>query len=291
MNSTDIRYHNRPKHEIWSISTKPYDIHFLDTYGLKLVAGTNIPKSDTINGYLVNEETVKRLGINNPQEVVGKNISVSGNTARVYGVLKNWHTNSLLMETTPVVIYSYKDYYYHASIRFNTKNLGNTMREIQKLWSSYYPDDVFRKDFLDEFITRLYESEQAMLNLIRGFSFIAIFIGCLGMFGLIRFLASQKTKEIGVRKAYGATVGQILYLFVLEMLRLVVVAFVIAVSLGYYLMNMWLDKYAYRIDINTQIGFLAFVALSITFTLAILTIGYEAYKAAVKSPSLSLKSE
>ena len=111
------------------------------------------------------------------------------------------------------------------------------------------------------------------------------------MYGLIRFLASQKTKEIGVRKAYGATIPQILYLFGIEMLRLILVGFVFAFPIAYYLMSLWLSNYVYHITLHTQIWSLAFFALAATFVLAALTIGYESYQAAQKNPSLSLRSE
>ena len=170
-------------------------------------------------------------------------------------------------------------------------NVSKTVAQIEKIWNETFPDYILQKYFLDESIEKLYDSEKTNRTLVMTFSAIAVFIGCLGMYGLIRFLASQKTKEIGVRKAYGATVTQILYLFGLEILRLILVGFVIAAPVAYYLMNIWLEDYKNKINLNDNIIFLAFYAFVVTFLLAAFTIGYESYKAAQKNPSLSLKSE
>jgi ABC-type antimicrobial peptide transport system permease subunit len=291
VNTTSLSYENRKEREKWGVSTKNADHHYIDTYGIKLSAGTNIPKSDTISGFLVSERVVERLGLASPQEVVGKYIEIWGTKAKVYGVMKNFHDGTLQREMMPTAVFSYKNNYGGAGVRLNTKNVKRTLTDLQKLWNEYFPNYVFQGGFLDEGIQKSYNSEQAIFTLIRTFSWIAIFIGCLGMYGLVRFLAVQKTKEIGVRKAYGATVGQILYLFGLEMVRLILIGFVIALPTSYFLMRLWLKNYFYRIDLNQHIWFSAGVALFITTAVALLTIVYESYKAATQNPSLSLKTE
>ncbi len=293
MNTTGFHYENRKDSEKWGVSTKNADNNFLDTYGIKLVAGTNIPKSDSTTGFLVNERFVQRLGLPSPNDIIGKEIKLWGVRAKVYGVMKDFHERSLggKEEKMPVAIFCWKNNYQGAGARLNTRNLKKTMTDIEKLWNEYFPDYIFEHGFLDKNIEKMYGREQTILLLIRTFSWIAIFIGCLGMYGLIRFLAVQKTKEIGVRKAYGATVGQILYLFSMEMLRLILLAFVIAAPLAYYLMSLWMENYLYKISLNNYIPYLASFALLVTATLAGITIAYESYKAAIKSPSLSLKTE
>ncbi len=290
MSNTRFNYENRKELEKWAVSTKNGDESYIDTYGLKLVAGKNLPKSDSIAAFLVNERFVERLGLANPAELVGKYLTIWGRKAQVCGVVKNFHDRSLQTEINPTAIFSFKNNYGGGGIRMNASDTAKVMRDIGKLWNEYFPDYIFQYGFLDESVAKQYAGENATLKLIRFFSFIAVFIGCLGMYGLIRFLAVQKTKEIGVRKAYGATVSQILYLFGIEMLRLISIGFLIATPLAYYLMDLWLQTYIYRIDIARSISLLALVALSITFLLAALTVGYESYKAAQKNPSLSLRS-
>ena len=287
-NTSNVTYNKRTEPEKWDVSTKNADENYISTYQIKLVAGVNIPKSDTTVGFLVNEKFVERLGIANVNDIVNKNIEIWGMKYKVYGVMKNWFSQSLRDTLMPIAVFSFKSNYQNASIKLNTKNIGKTIKDIEAVWTNYFPNYVFEKRFVDETIKEIYAMEEAMQKLTITFSFIAIFIGCLGMYGLIRFLATQKTKEIGVRKAYGATVFQILYLFGFEMLRLIGISFVIACPIGYYLMNEWLKTYAHRIELDFTV---MLIALGITLFIAMVTIGYESYKAANKNPSLALKSE
>ncbi len=287
-NTTNFRFDTRQKDEIWQMNTKNADHHYIETYGLTLVAGKNIPRSDTIQGYLINEKVVERLGVKNPEDIIGKNLRVWGIDAPIYGVLKNWNNASFAQEIAPIAIFTYKDIHYNCGLRLSSNNLQKTMKEVEKLWNSYFPDHLYEQSFLDESIARNYEFVRTMLRLVQIFSLIAIFIGCLGLYGLVRFMAAQKTKEIGVRKVLGANLAQILSLFGKEISILVGVAFLVAAPLGWYLMNAWLQDYTYRIPIG--FGTLVF-AVFITLGVALLTSSYESIKAALVNPAKSLKSE
>lgn len=287
-NNTNVRFDTRQKDELWSINTKVADHNYIKTFGLQLVAGQNIPQSDTIRGYLINEKAVERFGLKNPADVIGKNLKIGDVSAPVYGVLKNWNNTSFKSDINPIAIFSYNVYNYSCAIKMNSANLHETMKGVEKLWNEYFPDYLYEQSFLDENIAKSYALENMMLKLIRVFSFIAIFIGCLGLYGLVKFMASQKTKEIGVRKVLGASIIHIIGMFGKEISLLIGVAFVIAAPLGWYVMHGWLEDYEYRIPIGADIMLLAIV---ITFLVAAVTAGYESVKAALIDPAKTLKSQ
>jgi putative ABC transport system permease protein len=286
-NTTSCRYDTRQKDEVWQINTKNADHHYIETFGLEIIAGKNIPRSDTTMGYLINEAVVEKLGLESPEEAVGKNIKV-WNTAPIYGVIKNWNNRSFENEIEPIAIFTAKDIHYSCAIRLKSQNLNATMKEVEKVWNSYFPDFLYEQTFLDEAISNNYQFVKTLLKLIRFFSIIAIFIGCLGLYGLVKFMAAQKSKEIGVRKVLGATVSQILGLFGKEIIILVLVGFVIAAPLGWYLMDGWLKDYTYRISIGTGI---MLAAIGLTALVAIITSLNESLRAAWTNPTKSLKSE
>lgn len=288
-NNTSHRFDNRQENEKWSVNTKPADHHYLETFGLKLVAGKNIPQGDTTRGFLVNETFVKRLGGNlKSVDVVGRNLEVWGRTAPIYGVMKDWNNLSLHNEIQPVAVFADHDSFYSGALKVNTAHLQQTLAGIERIWNEIYPDYLYNQTFLDERIAQSYETENLILQLIRTFSFIAIVIGCLGLYGLVSFMAAQKTKEIGVRKVLGASVGQILGLFGMEFGKLVIIAFVVAAPLSWWVMTQWLEDYSYRISI----GWTVFVlAIFITALIAVFTVGYQSFRAATANPARSLKSE
>ena len=287
-NTTNFTFDTRQKDEIWQINTKTADNNYVKTFGLTLVAGQNIPLSDTVRGYLVNEKVAEKLGYKDPNDVIGKNLKIWGISAPIYGVLKNWNNTSFQNGIDPVAVFTYNSNNYRCAIQLNSTNLHSTMKSVEKLWNEYFPDYLYEQTFMDEQIARSYELENIMLKLIRVFSMISIFIGCLGLYGLVKFMASQKTKEIGVRKVLGASLGSILGIFGKEIALLIVVAFALAAPIGWYVMHAWLQDYEYRIPIGADILTLAIL---ITFIVAAVTAGYESLKAALNDPVKSLRSE
>ncbi|WP_247233123.1 ABC transporter permease [Telluribacter sp. SYSU D00476] len=287
-NTTNFRYDTRQKDEVWQISTKNADHNYIKTFGLQLVAGQNIPQSDTTRGYLINEKAVERLGLKSPNEALGKTLRVWGKPAPIYGVLKNWNNTSFQNDIDPIAIFTWKDIHHSCGIKLKAANLQQTMKDVEKLWNEYFPDHLYEQHFLDDRIAESYQLEKIMLKLIRVFSLIAIFIGCLGLYGLVKFMASQKTKEIGVRKVLGASLTSILSLFGKEIALLIVVAFVIAAPAGWYMMQSWLEDYSYKIPIGAGIMLLA---IALTFLVAVVTASYESMKAALANPVKSLRSE
>ncbi len=287
-NTTDVKYENRPVKEVWQINTKDADNQYLSTFDLKLVAGRNIFPSDSTREYLVNEAVVKKLNLKSPQEIIGKMIEVNGKKAAVVGVLKNFNTESFRSGISPIVIAPNTLQYNYAAVRINLNNIKPTLAAFEKVWKETYPEYIYSAVFVDEKIARFYELDNTILRLVQGFAGIAILIGCLGLYGLVSFMAAQKTKEIGVRKVLGASLQSILWLFGKEFSRLLLIAFVIAAPIAWLVMHHWLQEFVYRISI----GFWIFlVAILSTFVIAGITVSFQAIKAALANPVKSLRAE
>ena len=174
------------------------------------------------------------------------------------------------------------------SIRLNQADLKHVINAIETKWGNAYPEHIFDYQFLDEHIREFHEGEQKMSVLLSVFTSMAIFIGCLGLFGLATFMANQKTKEIGVRKALGASVESIIFLFSKEYVKLIFIGFLLASPAVWFLMNKWLENFAYKISI----GPLVFITgLALTLLVAILTVGYKSFRAAIVNPIKSLRYE
>lgn len=274
--------------ESFDTQLKMVDAHYLDLYGLQLVAGSNIQESDTAQGFLVNERLASMVGFNNPQDILGKRISSAGQNLPVVGVVKDFHTMSLHEPIEATILFSRIRRYEALSMRINPVNIQQTIKEVQRKWEATYPDYIFTYRFLDEEIREFYEQEEKMSTLLTLFTSVAIFIGCLGLFGLATFMANQKTKEIGVRKVLGASVESIVLIFSREYAKLIVMGFALAAPVAWYVMNQWLNDFAFKIEIGPSV-FL--IGLGITFLIALITVGYRSIRAATINPVDSLRSE
>jgi putative ABC transport system permease protein len=283
-----IRYGDNPEEEKWGVNGKGIDDNYLSTFNLKLVAGRNIYASDTINQYIVNETVIKKLGLKSPQEIINKNITVDGVTAPVVGVVKDFYDKSFRADIDPVALFPAYPYDEHFAVKMSMQNIKPTLAAIQKKWNNVYPQYVYNYEFLNDKIAKYYELDDIMLKLVEFFSCIAILIGCLGLYGLVSFMAVQKTKEIGVRKVLGARVESIVWLFGKEFSRLLIVAFAVAAPLGWWLMNKYLQDFKYKIEMSAGVFLLA---IAVTFVIAFLTVGYRSIKAAIANPVKSLRTE
>lgn len=288
-NNTNHRFDSRQEDEKWSVNTKPADSHYLEAYGLKLVAGKNIAETDTTRGFLVNETYVRRLGGNvKPADVVGRMLSVWDRKYPILGVIKDWNNLSLHNDIQAIAVFADRQRYHTAGLKINRARLTEALAGIERIWNETYPDHLYDRTFLDERIASSYHTENLILQLIRAFSGIAIVIGCLGLYGLVSFMAAQKTKEIGVRKVLGATVPQILALFGREFGKLILLAFFVAAPAGWWVMTHWLEDYTFRIAIGWSVFALAIV---VTTFIAAVTVGWQSFRAATANPANSLKSE
>jgi len=281
-------YDNRPKEEPWSINIKFGDARYLPTYQMKLVAGRNFFAADTIHELLVNETFVKEMHLRHPEDILGKRLTINKWSAPIVGVVRDFHNYSLHKAIDPVVISPRPDRYRTCAVRIGLTELHPALTAIEKIWTETYPDYVYSRYFLDERIERFYRQDNITFRLVEIFSGIAILISCLGLYGLVSFMALQKTKEIGVRKVLGAGVDNILWLFGGEFARLLLIAFLIAAPLGAWAMHRWLQGFEYRIDLNWPIFA---IAIGSTFLIAMLTVAWRSAKAALTNPVTSLRSE
>lgn len=267
---------------------KLIDGNYLDLFGLTLAAGENVVDLDTARGFLVNEKLAAMVGYTNPAEIIGKKIKMWGKDLPVVGVVKNFHTVSLHQPIEATILLNRMQDYRQMSVRINPGNMQGTIKQIQQKWESSYPDFIFSYEFLDNQIAEFYESEKKISVLLTIFTSLAIFIGCLGLFGLASYMANQKTKEIGIRKVLGASVESIVLMFSKEYAMLIGIGFLLAAPMAWYVMDKWLNGFAYKIEIGPLI-FL--VGIGITLVIAMVTVGYRSLKAAVTNPSESLRSE
>lgn len=288
--SSNFAFDNK-KDEDFPVFHKFGDAEYLKTYGVKLIAGRNYVASDTMNEFVINETLLHKLGLTDPQKVIGKNIRIgSGQWLPVVGVVKDFKTNSLKDGTKPLTIAARKQFYFTIAVKINTANLSATKAQIQKLWEKTYPEYAFTSHFADDTIENFYRQENQLSLLYKIFACIAIFISCLGLYGLVSFMAAQKTKEVGIRKVLGASVGNIVVMFSKEFTVLIGIAFIIAVPVAWYYMNSWLQNFEGPNRINIGIG-VFLLAIFVSLIIAWITVGYKAVRAALANPVKSLRSE
>lgn len=262
--------------------------NYVNTYGLTLLHGENLIEVDTANRFLVNESFAKALGFKNTADAIGTPVSLWGRKALITGIVKDFNTNNLRESLDPTIIFCGTNSFFVGAVRLNTQALTQALSEIQKTWESVYPNYVFEYKFLDETIAGFYEAERRNAYLIGIFATVAIFIGCIGLFGLVSYMARSKTKEVGIRKTLGASVSQVIALFSKEFVVLITISFVLSAPLAYYFMEGWLENFAYRIHPGIS-TFLIGVAL--TFVVVLGTVGIKSYKAAQANPVDALRDE
>lgn len=273
----------------FNVNLKLADENYLKTYNLNLVAGRFYSTSDTAREYVVNETLVKKCGLTNPQDAIGKLLRLGGKPPmEVVGVVKDFKQQSLREAVVPVALFPSKRWYQSAGIKLSSNNLLKSNTEIQQLWDKLFPEYVYNSTFLDDNINRYYQQEQRLSRMYKIYAALAIFISCLGLYGLVSFMVVRKTKEVGIRKVLGASVQSIMYLFSKEFTILISIAFVLAAPAAWYLMSTWLGDFAYRINIG--VGVFA-IAISASLLIAWITVGYKSIKAAIANPVKSLRTE
>lgn len=261
---------------------------FIKTLNLKLREGRDFSKefaSDSV-GYIINEAALKRIGYKNP---IDQPLTMWGKPGKIIGVLKDFHFQSLHQTINPMIVRLDEGIGYgNILVRTQAGKTKEALANLEQLGKKLNPRFPFTYQFSDEEYAKLYKSEQVVTQLANYFAILAIFISCLGLFGLAAFTAEQRTKEIGVRKVLGASVASITSLLSMDFIKLVVIATMIAFPVAWYFLKNWLKKYAYQIDIEWW--YFAIAAMA-AVAIALLTVSSQAIKAALMNPVKSLKAE
>jgi putative ABC transport system permease protein len=263
------------------------DHDFLLTFGIELVSGRNFSRdfpNDVKGAYILNESAVKEIGWDSP---LGKQFRII-EKGTVVGVVKDFHFKSLHQEIEPLALYLCPEYFEYFSVRISPEGIPQALDFLRDRWQELVPNQLFQFSFLDQDFDNLYKAEMRLQKIFGIVTSLAIFIACLGLFGLAAFTAEQRTKEIGVRKVLGASVSGIFILLSKEFTRWVLVANVIAWPVAYYAMSRWLQNFAYRTSIGLWIFLLA---AAVAFVVALLTVSYQAIKAAISNPADALRYE
>lgn len=265
------------------------DYDFIDTYGIEVVAGRKFRKEFATDGrdaMIINEAAAKKFGWQDP---VGKRLDVIANRkGTVVGVVKDFHISSLRETIEPLVFFIQPFFCRYASIRIRSQNVPATLGFIEKTWKKFDPSRPFEYSFLEDDINALYRAEQRLGEIFFYFTTLAIFVACLGLFGLTSFAVEQRTKEIGIRKVLGASVPNIISLLSRESLKWILVANLLAFPVAYYAMSQWLQNFAYRAGISFWIFLLA---ASLSLGISFLTVSFQVIKAALSNPVDSLRYE
>lgn len=273
-------------------NTEFADFELVKTLGLKIIAGRDLSSlynSDSLKSVLINRSAAAKLGYT-PQQAIGKwirNITNDSLRRNIVGVVEDYHFRSLKDPIAPMVISTNKDWRL-ALIKLKTSRLPSTIDAIQKQFATLAPAYPFEYTFLDDEFNRLYKAELSQEKILSIFSFIAILVACLGLLGLASYTAVKRTKEIGVRKVLGASVQRIVVLLSKDLLRPVLLGTAIAIPIGYYVMQKWLQAFAYRINMH---WWMFAGAAAVALIIALLTVSLQAVKAAVANPVKSLRTE
>ncbi|GAB3895773.1 ABC transporter permease [Spirosoma agri] len=289
INQFPFSYDTRTKPEGFEVQAKIGDQHYLPLFGMKLLAGRNFRSDDTTNQeVIVSEAVVNRLGVRSPGGVLGKRLRIWNTDKTIVGVINDFYTNSLRSAVKPVVIVNDPVQNRVVALNVSAADLPQTLKTVEAIYTEFFPEQVYKHQFVDEILDEFYRGDRIMLALTQVFSLIAILIGCLGMYGLVSFMVETKSKEIGVRKVLGASAFQVLWLFGREFGRLIGLGFLVAAPLGWWLMNAWLQDYSYRIRLE---GWMFLLTIGLAVLITLMTVSVQSLKAALTNPVKSLRTE
>ena len=288
-----VRWPGKDTTQLILFSQNAISYDYIKTMGIKLLGGRDFStdySTDTTN-YLINEAAARKMGYKDP---VGKEMTMWGKKGKIIGLMKNFHFNSLHTAIDPLILHLQRgvsdttDYWGSVLVRTQSGQTKQALASMEASFKRFNPHFPFKYSFTDQEFANLYKAENTVSKLSGYFAFLAIFISCLGLFGLAAFTAEQRTKEIGIRKVLGASVTNLVGMLSKEFIQLVLLAAIIAFPLGWYFLSGWLGKYAYRIDIEWWY-FPVVIVLAVLIALA--TVSFQSIKAALMNPVRSLKTE
>jgi ABC-type antimicrobial peptide transport system permease subunit len=290
MMSTQVKYNDGKKETTIDPDSRSGDQYYIPLYHIALIAGRDLTPADTATELLINETMARQMGFTRPADAVGKFLDFGGAPKPVVGVMKDFNLTSTVTAIHPLIYFMDRKYGYvmHVALGSNADTWQSTIASIERQVREFYPQQDFDYKFLDKTIKSFYDRETKLSKLLTWSAAIAILISCLGLLGLVIFTANQKTKEIGIRKVLGATVLQIITMLSKDFIALLGLAFVIAVPIGWYFMNKYLQNYAYHINLSWWL-FAISGLLMMAIAMAILIV--RARTAALANPVKSLRSE
>ena len=291
IHQTGISYRADTSEQSLAISSLNVDYNYLDFYEIELEEGRAFSKAyagDSAHGYVINQELAEKIGYEDP---IGKPFKFSWEETwgKIIGVTKNFNYNSYHHDINPLALHVRPDWgYSEVSVRINPNSLTSLLPKIEKHWRETGTERDLSYEFLDEHFAEVYMADRQVNQLVRIIAFLAVFVACLGLFGLIHISAERRTKEIGVRKILGASVGSLVGLFTREVAVLVGVAFLIAVFPTWWFMSNWLESFAFRIQMGPWIFILSGI---LALFVALITIGFKAFRSAQSNPVDCLRYE
>ncbi|MCB0665979.1 MAG: ABC transporter permease [Saprospiraceae bacterium] len=266
------------------------DEDFLNTYEIEMAQGRGFSKDMATDSaaYLINETAAAQLGWKNPLEHRLAMPAVDREPAPVIGVVKDFHFHSLHEPIGPLYFFMERTWYSQFSLKLNAATVDETLASLKQKWITLEPDHPFQYFFFDQSFESLHAAEARTAKMIRWFTYLAVFITCLGLFGLSAYTSERRTKEIGIRKILGASLGSILFLMMKEVLLLILLAIVLAVPVAWMVSNNWLENFAYTIDFG--LSYILIAAIS-ALAIALLTVSYHVLRSALSNPVKTLRYE
>jgi ABC-type antimicrobial peptide transport system permease subunit len=286
--TSDVSWEGKRPDEELMVGEQLVGYDYLETFDMEMVQGRYFSRefATDSSAYILNETAAKRMGLSEP---LGKRLTFEGVEGNIIGVIKDFHCSSLHEPVPPLIFKFYGEvHHWYVCIKMSPEGISETLSFLEGKWKEFVPGRPSRYRFLDETIDTFYQSERTVGAIIRYFALLAIFISCLGLFGLASFSAERRTREIGIRKVLGATVTNIFKFMTSEFIILIVIANLIAWPAAYVVMNRWLQNFAYQATMGIEIFVLSgFLALLI----ALLSVGYQALRVATADPVKSLRYE
>ncbi|CAD5282544.1 MULTISPECIES: ABC transporter permease [unclassified Imperialibacter] len=272
----------------YSAELKFGDKDYIDMYQLTFLAGRGFLRDDTVTEIVANRKMIEEMGFASPEEALNAKILSGESGVPIVGVVENYHTNGLREPIKAGYISANPESFVEVGIKLNMSQAKESLANIEAIWNDMFPNEPFKYQFLDETIRSFYEAEQRLAKVIGVFTGIAIFIGCLGLYGLVSFVTNQRMKEIGIRKVLGAGLFNIFYIISREFVVLVVVAFVAAAPIAFHYTSEWLDGFEYRVEVQPLVYL---VAIVLSLVIALFSVTFKALAAAKINPVDTLRTE
>jgi putative ABC transport system permease protein len=300
----NVTYASAPPHLLFNVNNfewegmdtdKEVELNFLyvdhdyaKTFDLDIVQGRDFSEeypTDAEEGYVVNESAVRFMGMTDP---IGKRVSLAGREGKIIGVVKNFNHKPLIFDISPLVMGIRPSWYYDLLIKISPGDIKGSLGYIERIFKETSPDFPFDYQFLDESFEEIYVPLKAINYIFNSFAFLAVFISCLGLFGLVSLLMEQKKKEIGIRKVLGASMAGVLFLLSKKFMRIILLANLISVPLAFYTTKIFLSFFVYRTKLDAME---AVTTVVLTFIVALVTISYQVIKTALSSPIEAIRYE